>query len=202
MPRPGASGAILTALQGTYMQPAFFVSIQFATTTVYLWTGSAASSGANSDGSISWMGQTWEGFGSLLGISDIESGSTVEARGIEITISGLDATVLSNFMTEFQLQLPVAVYFSVFSSGSLIARPITSWNGFTDQPSMEIDGISARISMAAETRLISMNVLTNRRHTNEDQQMDYPGDVVFQFVDGIQNLTIFVAGQSNTSSFL
>lgn len=193
---------MLAALQGTYMQPAFFVSIQFATTTVYLWTGSAASIGANPDGSISWFGHTWIGLGSLLGISDIESASTVEARGIVVTLSGLDATLLADCMTELQLQLPVVVYFTVYSSGSLISRPITSWSGYTDQPTIQVDGVSARISLAAENRLISMNVAANRRHTNPDQQMDYPGDLALQFVDGLQDLTIFAAGQAQTSSYL
>ena len=202
MPRPGASGAMLTALQGTFMQPAFFVSIQFATSTEYLWTGSAACPGANSDGSISWLGQTWQGFGNLLGISDIEDGSTVEARGISISFSGLDPTSITNFMTEFKLQLPVVLYFTVFSSGSLLTRPIAAWIGYTDQPIIQIDGISAKILMAAENRLISMNIPANRRHTNEDQQMDHIGDLVFSFVDGIQDLSIFVAGQSNTTSYL
>src|ERR1700735_715468 len=107
MPRPGATGAMLTALQGNYLQPALFVSIQFATTTAYLWSGGT---------SVTWNGQTWAGLGSLLDISVIEYGSSLEARGIVITISGLDATLLADSMSELKLGFPVNVYFTVYAS--------------------------------------------------------------------------------------
>ena len=36
-----------------------------------------------------------------------------------------------------------------------------------------------------------MNVAVDRRYTDEDQQMDYPGDLGFQFVNGIQEAQIY-----------
>lgn len=193
MPRPGATGALLTQLQAGGLSPAIFVSVQFASATAYMWSGI---------GSVTWNGQTWTGLGSLLGIGSIESAATVEARGVTITLSGLDSALLASCCTEFQLGLPVAIYFTAYSGGSLIATPIVAWSGRTDRPEFYVAGDKATISLACENRLLDMNIPVERRHTNEDQQMDYPGDLGLQFVNGIQNLSIFVAGQANTTSYL
>jgi len=194
MSRPGATGALLTALQSGSLQPAVFVQIQFASATVYMWTGI---------GSVTWNGHTWTGLGSLLNFLPIEEAATVEARGIVIQLSGLDATLFADCTQEFQLGLPVTIYFTAYSSpGTLIATPIVAWTGRTDQPTFEISGASVTINLACENRFLDMNVACDRRHTNEDQQAIYPGDTVFQFVNGIQDLTLYIAGQANTTSFL
>lgn len=202
MPRPGATGALLTALQAGSLQPAIFVSIQFATVTVYLWTGGPQSPGAASDGSIAWNGQTWQGRGTLLGFGPMESGATVQARGINLILSGLDASLLTDYMTEFQLGMAVTIYFTGYSSGSLIATPITTWAGRTDRPTFGISGPVATVAMACENRLLDMNLPVSLRHTNEQQQALYPGDVGLSFVDAVQDFSLFVAGQANTTSFL
>jgi hypothetical protein len=191
MPRLGASGAMLTALQAPNLKPAIFVSIQFATTTAYLWSGL---------GSVTWNGQTWTGLGSLLGIGTIESAATVEARGALITISGLDATLLSGCRSELQIGLPVNVYFTVYSSGALIATPISAWTGRSDQPTIGVSGETATIAIACENRLIDMNIAVDRRHTTQDQQMTYPGDLGLQFKDGLQEKTLYWGQQANSTN--
>ena len=193
---------MLTALQSGSLQPAIFVAIQFATVTAYLWSGGPQSPCSASDGSIAWNGHTWIGLGSLLGFGVIESAPTVEARGIAISLSGLDATLLADCMTEFQLGLAVTIYFTVYVSGSLLTTPITAWTGRTDRPTFEVSGEKATINLSCENRLLDMNIAVSLRHTNEQQQALYPGDVGLSFVDAIQDFTIFVAGQSNVTNFI
>jgi len=130
--------------------------------------------------------------GSLGSISTIEEGSTVEAKGVTLTLSGIDATLLTGILTEFQVGLPVLVYLGLFdSSGSLIADPIVSWAGRMDQPTLDVDGTTATISIACENRLVDMNVAVDRRYTNEDQQLDHPGDRGFEFVNSIQEVMLY-----------
>jgi len=38
---------------------------------------------------------------------------------------------------------------------------------------------------------VEMNVAVDRRYTNEDQQLDYPGDRGMEFVSSIQDVTIY-----------
>ena len=77
MPRALTSG-MLSALSGQYLRPAVFVAMTFTSGPVFIWSGI---------GSIQWNSQTWVGLGSLLSLSGWEDGTTVEARGINITLS-------------------------------------------------------------------------------------------------------------------
>ena len=187
------SPAMLAALQASDLQPAIFVQLQFVTATVYIWSGI---------GSISWNGQTWQGLGQLLSISPAGSAPTVEARGITIVLSGLDATLLPDCLNEFQLGLPVTCYLGLFSGGSLIADPLATWQGRMDKPTFNISGEALTISLNCENRLIDMNVAVDRRYTIQDAQMDYPGDLGFMFVASIQEKTLFLAGQANTTNVI
>lgn len=186
MPR-AMSGAMLTALQATILRPAIFVQATFIDTgvleTVYLWSGL---------GSISWNGQTWAGLGSLLGVSTAEEGTTVEAKGITLTLSGIDVASLADALQEYQVGLPVQVWLGLFDNASppsLIADPVTTWAGQIDQPTLDVGGETATISIACETRLIEMNCSVERRYTHDDAQLDHPGDLGFSFVNGLQEIT-------------
>lgn len=193
MPR-AMSSAMLAAIAGP-CSPAFFVEAYFATgpgtvAPVYIWSGF---------GSIVWNGQTWLGAGTLGSISMIEDGSTVEARGIQLSFSGFDATLLPDVMTEFALGQPVIVYVGLFSGGSLIATPLTAWAGRTGQPEVSVDGSGARITIECETRLVDLNTPVGRRLTTEDQQRDWPGDLGFIFVNQIQQITLYWGSAPTTA---
>lgn len=179
---------MLTALQAPVLRPALFVQATFndagTLETVYLWSGL---------GSVVWNGQTWIGLGSLLGITTSEEGATVEAKGITLTLSGIDVSLLADVLQEFQVGLPVQVWMGLFDNASppnLIADPITTWAGRIDQPSVDVAAETATISIACETRLIEMGVSSERRYTHDDAQIDNPGDQGFSFVSGLQEITV------------
>jgi hypothetical protein len=190
MPR-AMSADMLAALQATELLPAIFVQASFASLTAYIWSGV---------GTIDWNGQTWTGLGSFLGLSTSEDGVNVEARGITITLSGIDPTLLAEALDDFQLGLPVTVYLGLYSSGSLLDSPLTTWAGRMDQPTIDVTADEAVISINCESRLIDMNVPVDRRYTNIDQQRDFPGDLGFQFVDSLQQKTLFWGNFPNSQN--
>lgn len=189
MPRP-MSTAMMAALAATELFPALFVEATFASGPVYLWSGM---------GPIVWNGQTWTGVGTLGKVTAIDDGSTVEARGINLEFSGIDPTLLADVLGEFLLGQPVIVSLGLFDAGALIADPITSWSGRMDQPTIDIDGKTASISINCENRLIDMNTAVDRRYTAEDQQRDWPGDLGMNFVFSLQEKTWYW-GTAPTSS--
>ena len=182
MPR-NMTPAVLGAMQGAVLRPALFVEAAFVSGPIYVWSGI---------GQITWNGQVWTGIGTLGSISTIEEGSTVAAKGITLTLSGIDASLLNDVMTEFQVGLPVSVTLGVFdTNNALIADPVCCFSGRMDQPTIDVTGTLATIAINCENRLVEMNVAVDRRYTDEDQQMDYPGDLGFQFVNGIQEAQIY-----------
>jgi hypothetical protein len=182
MPR-GISSGTLAALTGSILYPAIFVQLSFTTTNVYIWGGR---------GTVTFNSHTWTGLGSLLSVTTPEDSSNVEAKGITVTISGLDPTLLPNVLLDYKLGLPAIVYLGFFDdAGTLIDTPVIAWSGRMDQPTLSIGGTEATAAINCENRLIDMNISVARRYTNEDQQRDWPGDLCFQFVNGLQERTLF-----------
>lgn len=182
MPR-SMSPSFLTALQSGEIRPLLFVEANFTSGPLYVWSGV---------GTITWNGRTWTGVGSLGSVSTIEEGSNVEAKGITLSLSGFDATLLTDVLVEFQVGLPVMVWLGLFdATGALIPDPILSFAGRMDEPTLDVDGTTATILINCENQLVSMNVPVDRRYTNEDQRLDYPGDRALEFVNSIQDVTIY-----------
>jgi hypothetical protein len=182
MPR-NLSSDMLTALSASILYPAIFVELTFSSGPVYLWSGI---------GSVSWNAQTWTGLGAFLGLTTPEDSSNVEAKGITISLSGLDATLMPDALSEVQLGLPAIAYLGLYTSlgGSIIDTPVLAWAGRMDRPTFTIGGTEATIDINCENRLIDMNIPVDRRYTNEDQQMDHPCDLGFSFVDAQQEKNI------------
>lgn len=183
--RSGITDDFLSALQAKNLLPVLFVQITFETETVYLST---------LIGSTSWNGQTWQGVGSMLGITSIEEGTDVSPRGITVSLSGFDANLLPLALNEVTQGLPVIAYFGLFYISSptlLINSPLIAWAGRTDQPEVDVTGAIAEIKATCENRLVAMNVAVDRRYTNEDQQRDWPGDTGLSFVYALQDKNIY-----------
>jgi hypothetical protein len=190
MPRT-TDATLIAAVQAPNIQLALFAVLTFSSATVYVWSGL---------GSVVWQGQMWTGIGSLLGIQAIEDGSTVEARGIALTLSGFDPVLLPDCMSDFVLGGPAIVYLGIYSGGSLYANPFTCWLGCMDQPSIEVSAETGKITINCENAFVSMNTPVDRRYTIEDQQALCPGDLGMAFVDGLQNLTTFWMQYPNNSA--
>ena len=181
--RGDLSQAMLDATLASVFLPAIFVQATLASGTLYIWSGY---------GSTTWNGQTWQGVGSLLNISTIEEKATVSATGLVVTLSGIDPTLLANVLDEFEVCGPVKVFLGAFSSpGVLIANPICLWAGNLDVPTIDVGADTASISINCESRLIEMNVSVDRRYTDQEQQVDTPGDLAFSFVNSIQNQPVY-----------
>lgn len=182
MPRP-MSPAMLTALEASILYPAIFVSIGFASTTAYIWSGI---------GPITWNGNTFSGVGDLGQITVIEEASSVNAKGLALTLSGVDPTMVADAIQENQLGLPVTIWLALYTAagGSIISSPLVSWQGRTDQPEIMLSGEEAIITLRCESRLMDMDIAPDRRYTLEDSQLVTPGELGFQFVTQIQEIAI------------
>jgi len=184
VPRPDATAQFVAAAQSPYVRPGIFVEVHFTTGPVYVWSGV---------GSKTWNGNTYTGVGSFGMLSTVEEGSTVQARGIVLTLSGIDSTLLGDILADYAQGLPVVVSLGMFdATGALVPNPICCFSGRTDQPTIDMNGDTAALSIACENRLVEMNMNSSfRRYTNEDQQIAHPGDLAFTQVNAIQQQTLY-----------
>src|SRR5690348_15578258 len=130
MPRSDATSAFIAAIESGMIRPAFLVEANFTSGPLNVWSGK---------GDLTWNGITWTGVGQFGAVSTVEEGSTVEARGVTLTMSGIDVTLLTGIMTEFQVGLAATVWLALFdATPAIIANPVIAFRGRMDQPTIEV----------------------------------------------------------------
>jgi hypothetical protein len=73
------------------------------------------------------------------------------------------------------------------SNNNVLPDPLQLFAGRMDVPTIDEGTQTSSISIAVENRLIDLNRSRERRYTDQDQQIDHPGDLGFQYVQFIQN---------------
>jgi hypothetical protein len=175
--------------------PVFFVVLEFANETLYLFggIGSITPPGpAYSVLSTFPYGQTWTGMGWLGKISAIPQTTKVQAQSITLSLSGIPSSLVGEAIDQIRIT-GVATVFLAFldSTGAVIEDPIQLFSGSLDVPTLDDSGQTSTLSITAENPLITLNEAPERQFDDADQQIYFPGDLGFTFVDSIGNLALF-----------
>ena len=147
-----------------------------------LWTGI---------GDLSWDGKTWTGGGNLLGITPIEETRQLQARGFTAQLSGMPSSLISTALSGIRQGRAGTLWLAFFdSSGTIIADPYQLQRGKLDVSVIEDTGDKCSIAVQYESRLIDLERPRARYYTKQDQELDYPGDLGFDFVPKLQDANI------------
>jgi hypothetical protein len=156
--------AMATALQQPVVRLQLLASLQFADSTAYIWTGL---------GPVTWNGMTFTGVGNLADVGTISEDSTVEAKGVTVSLSGIPANMVSEVLNEVRVLGLAQIWLALYdSTGTLIPTPFLSYQGKMDAPEMNDDGKTCTCSISLENVLVDLNRECYRRYTDEDQQLD------------------------------
>jgi hypothetical protein len=163
--------------------PVVLVEALFDSSPVRLWTGL---------GDLSWNSVVWTGAGSLLGVGSTLETQEIRATGVDVTLSGIPTELLSLALTEKYQGRECRIYLAAMNTntGALIADPYMIYSGRMDTMTVSENGDTSSIGLATESRLIDLERSRERRYENEDQQLDWPGDLFFQYVPSIQDAQI------------
>jgi hypothetical protein len=184
MPR-SVTSAFIAAMGAPLVYPCLFLEIYFAAGPVRMCT-------AYQDKILNSV--VFKGVGNFLDVSTIEDGSTVTARGLSVSLSGIDPSLLAETLTQFQVGMSATITLALLASevnDLPVNSPVVAWKGRTDEPTITISGQSATITVALESILLDMNTPLAWRYTPQDQKLFYPHDQGFDFVNAIQNLPIY-----------
>ena len=136
-----------------------------------------------------WV-RLWSGVGTLLGISGIDETNEIRASGLTVSLSGVPSDLLSAALGDARSGKTGRVYLAFFSGGSIVADPILQFEGRLDVPAIEDGPDTATISISYESELIDLERARERRYTPEDQAIDFPGDLGFDYVAALQDAQI------------
>lgn len=163
------------------LQPFLAVKAEFDSGDVRLWGGY---------GDLTINSETYVGSGTLLNISSVEETSEIAARGATVTLSGLDAAIISIALSENYQNRPCTIIIGTLTESGVVDDYYTLFKGRIDLMSIEESGETAVISTAVENHLIDLERPRTSRYTNEDQISRYPNDTFLSYVNDLQDKTL------------
>lgn len=173
-----------TEVAGKLIRPLVLVKFEFDSGDLRLWNGIRP---------LTFNAEVYTGAGNLLQISGIQETQMLKAAGVTFTLSGIDAAAIAVALAEDYHGRPVTMWFGALdASENIIGDPFAQFKGTLDVMTLEDDGQTATIAVAAENELVNLERARERRYTDEDQELDYPGDRIFEFVPGLQQKEIIL----------
>lgn len=171
-----------SAVTAGTVRPVVLVVAEFDSETIRFWNGY---------GTLTYGGNDYTGAGNVLKVTEIVETQKVEARGASFTLSGIPSELIAVALTEeYQDRRITQTFAPLDASGNVIADPFTFFSGKADVLTIEESANSATISMTAESDLIALTRVNERRRTPEDQKLTYSGDTFFDQVASLQSKDI------------
>lgn len=155
----------------------FAVELKFDSGTLRIWTGLE---------DLTVAGNTYIGAGSLLTISPIEDDTELSSKGVTLSLSGMDETVLDYALTENYQNRLITMHMGFLSGGNESAGEFVVFKGRITNLTVSDDPDGYIIALQAENRLIDLNRPSNLRYTSESQKFLFSGDKGMDFVAGLQ----------------
>ncbi len=115
------------------------------------------------------------GVGRLGSISTVGETSSLQARGVELALSGIPSAHISAAFESAQGRAGRIWIGFLDDSYALVVEPVLVFSGLIDNSSIDI-GETATVTVTVESRLIAWERAKIRRYTNEDQQQRFSGE--------------------------
>lgn len=187
------TSAFKTAVTAGIVQPILATELDFSTGTLYFWNGYG-----DLTMTVRGSSQTFTGLGDLAGISAVTETTEIKASGITLTLTGVKSSLISEALSANYTNRNAYVYLGLFdSSKNVISDVYTLFSGKMDVLKINEQAETSTIELAVENRLISFERANERRFTHEDQQIDYSGDLGFEFVPDLQDKPIVWGKQTS-----
>ena len=187
----GLSSSLITEIESEHVRFVLFVKLEFDSGTIYLHNGI---------GTLTWGSNDWLGVGDFGSIEQIEEGIELSPYSLVLLLSGLDSDLMDEAMNQDYYLRPITLYFGSLnlSTGALVADPDELWSGKMDTAEVSIGAVNG-IRMTCESDFSVFDKANNSRFSDAHQQRDYPGDLIFQYMEQMID-TIVVWGGKNLNT--
>lgn len=166
---------------------------------VYAFTGIGEIEFDDSDGTP----RTWTGAGRLAAIDTIGESTDGSATGIKVSLFDVPTEHAADIADQATRGALFEVYIGAIALGddwhSVIATKLL-WRGRTDDYKITDAGTTLGVEISGESRSIDQRRPSIKRFTDEYQQRQYPGDLFFQYVPQMAEVSILWAKSEANSS--
>jgi hypothetical protein len=175
------TASVVAQTQAAQVQPFFMFEGDFIGGTVRVWSGI---------GELNWNNQIWDGYGTLLGISNIDEDNEISAKGITVSLSGIPSETISLALQDCRQGFQGNVYLGFIDNNEVVSDPVLVFQGRLDVVEIGEGDDTSYISLNYESRLIDLQKPRSSRFTDEDQKRAFPGDLGCAFVISLQDKNI------------
>ncbi len=123
---------------------------------------------------------TYQGVGTLGAISAISENVSMAASGMNLSLSGIDNSLISTFQRKDIHNSDVTLWHGYFnnSTGALLV-PVMIFNGFVNNTNINIGDKTSVISVNIINEITRWQKNTPKRFNDQSQKSDYPNDIFF-----------------------
>ena len=187
------TSAFNTAITNQVVKPIIAVELDFSDGVLRLWNGYG-----NLTMTAGGSSQTFTGQGDMLGATEVEETSTLSMSGVTLTLAGIKSSLISTALGANYTNRDGAIYLGLFdTSSNVIADVYTLFKGKMDVLNIQEGPETSVITLKLESRLITFERPSNRMYTLEDQQVDFPNDLGFEFIPDLQERSIVWGKKTN-----
>jgi hypothetical protein len=181
------------ALTNRVVKPLLAVKLDFSDGILRMWNGYGDLT-MTVDGSS----QTFTGGGDLMGVSQIEETSMLQMSGVTLTLSGIKSSLIATALSANYTNRDGAIYLGLINTaGNIVSDSYTLFKGKMDVLNISEGEETTMIQLKLENRLITFEKPANRMYTLEDQKVDYPNDLGFEFIPDLQDKEIIWGKKTN-----
>lgn len=159
---------------------------------VYAFTGIGELEFADSNGDL----QTWIGAGRLGAIDAVSEATDGSATGIKATLFDVPSEHADDIADQATRGAKMEVYVGAIELGddwhSVLATKLL-WRGRVDEYKITDAGTSLTVEISGESRAIDQCRPSIKRFTDEYQQRKHSGDLFFQYVSKMSEVSILWA---------
>jgi hypothetical protein len=143
-------------------------------------------------GTITFGTNDYLGVGKFGGVSEIDEDAQLRPAGVSVTLSGVDAPLVSSAITEACHGRSITIYqgFLNVSTMALVADPETVFKGLMDYMTIDLGQNTGSITVQCEGEMARWLRHNGSLYTNESQQALFSGDRGFDQVPYLQNRKI------------
>ena len=185
--------AFNNAITSSVVKPIVGVELEFSDGALRMWNGYG-----NLTMTAGGSSKTFTGAGDMLGMSEIEESDTLSMSGVTLTLSGIKSSLISTALGANYTNRKGAIYLGLFdTSNNVVADVYTLFKGNMDVLNISEGMETTVIQLKLESRLITFEKPANRMYTFEDQKIDFPNDLGFEFIPDLQDKEIIWGKKTN-----
>jgi len=150
-----------------------FVKLAFPSGTVYLH---------NAVGTYSFGGNDYLGVGGFGEIDVLEDTLDLVSKPVSLTLSSIVPEIIDAIKADDVFGRDADIYLGALDKDYQIIGTPDNWISGTMETVQLVIGAEDAVKVRIQSRASRLRLKNNKRYTLEDHQVDYPGDLFFEFL--------------------